>query len=132
MRLVIDTNIVIAALIKDNISRKIIFDSNFSFVSPDFIYEEISNHKKEILQKSKIHEIEFEVLINILLEKIEVIPFEDYKTFLNQSKELITDIDDISFLAVALAKKCSIWSEDKHFEQQNKVKIYKTKDLINY
>lgn len=41
MRVVIDTNRIIAALIKEGISRKIIFNRNFEFVAPDYAIEEI-------------------------------------------------------------------------------------------
>ena len=37
------------------------------------------------------------------------------------------DITDSPFLALAL--DCSIWSNDGHFRQQDKVGVYTTKDL---
>jgi predicted nucleic acid-binding protein len=40
------------------------------------------------------------------------------------------DIKDTPFLAAALATKSDIWSDDKHFEKQNKVKVWKTKDIV--
>ena len=40
------------------------------------------------------------------------------------------DKDDTPFIAAALATNSIIWSDDKHFEKQNKIKILKTKDLI--
>ena len=41
------------------------------------------------------------------------------------------DIDDAPILACALAiKNIGIWSEDKHFEKQNKIKVWKTKDIL--
>ena len=36
MKIVIDTNRIIAALIKDGVSRKILFDKRFEFVTPDY------------------------------------------------------------------------------------------------
>jgi predicted nucleic acid-binding protein len=41
------------------------------------------------------------------------------------------DPDDASFLALAMKTKVDgIWSEDKGFKQQNHVKIYNTKELL--
>ena len=42
------------------------------------------------------------------------------------------DPDDTKFIAAALATNSDIWSDDKHFEKQNKVKVWKTKDLIRF
>jgi predicted nucleic acid-binding protein len=39
------------------------------------------------------------------------------------------DITDSPFLALALALNCSIWSNDGHFKQQDKVVVYTTKDM---
>ncbi len=40
------------------------------------------------------------------------------------------DMDDSIFIATSLALKCSLWSDYKHFDSQNKVNIYKTKDIV--
>ena len=42
------------------------------------------------------------------------------------------DKNDTPFIAAALAANLPIWSDDKHFEKQNKIKIFKTKDLVRY
>lgn len=39
------------------------------------------------------------------------------------------DITDSPFLALAMALSCSIWSNDGHFQRQDKVVVYTTKDL---
>jgi len=48
--------------------------------------------------------------------------------------EIIGKIDkkDIQFIALALAiKNNKIWSNDKHFEKQKKIQVYKTIDIID-
>ena len=46
MRLVIDTGSIISALIKNGISRRIIFSPVIQFITPDHTLKEISNYKK--------------------------------------------------------------------------------------
>lgn len=53
MKLVIDTNRIIAALIKNSVSREIIFDEQFDFIAPDYSLVEIRNHQNEIIKKLK-------------------------------------------------------------------------------
>lgn len=41
------------------------------------------------------------------------------------------DKDDVPIIATSLAyRDCPIWSDDKHFKQQKKIKILKTEDII--
>lgn len=54
MKLVIDANYIISALIKDGISRRIISSPLISFITPDHSFQEISKYKKLICSKSKL------------------------------------------------------------------------------
>lgn len=54
MRFVIGTNKIISSLIKDSISRKIIFNSNFKLVTPDYSFTEIYKYEEEIRGKANI------------------------------------------------------------------------------
>ncbi|MBI4154647.1 hypothetical protein HY498_01010 [Candidatus Woesearchaeota archaeon] len=133
MKIVVDTGRIIAALLRDSISRKILFNENFNFICPDHTISEIDGHKEEIIGKSDISENEFSILLAIIFEKIDVISKLSYEAFLNEAKNLINDLEDVPFLALCLAIKAEgIWTEDKHFEKQNRVKIFKTKDIIKY
>ncbi len=130
MKIVIDSNRIIAALIKNSLSREIIFNENFEFIAPDYTLTEIRNHQEEIIRKAKISSEEFELLLSLIFEDIEIIPKSEYEEFLEEAENLIEDIDDVPFLAVAIAKKAeAIWTEDPDFFQQNKIKILKTKEM---
>lgn len=39
-------------------------------------------------------------------------------------------ISDTEYFALALKLKCSVWSNDKKFKKQDKVKVYSTNELI--
>ena len=133
MKIVADTNRVIAALIKDSISRKILFNKNFEFISPDYTTTEIHKYEEEIIEKAKVNKEEFEILLSLIFEHIEIIPKEKYQDFLEEAEKIIKDIDDISFIAVSLAIKADgIWSDDPHFLWQDKVKIFKTEDMLRF
>ncbi|MDD3175834.1 MAG: PIN domain-containing protein [Candidatus Nanoarchaeia archaeon] len=131
MRLVIDTNEIISALIRDNLTRKIILNSSFSFYSPDFVKVEIFNHKKLILRKSGLSEIEFNEVLNMLFENIQVVPIDKYHSFLEKARLEIDDVDDVPFVALAMSENFDgVWTNDKHFNKVKVIKIYSTKDLI--
>jgi predicted nucleic acid-binding protein len=54
MKLIIDTNSIISALIKNGILRRIIFLPAIEFITPDHNLTEISKYKKLICKKAKI------------------------------------------------------------------------------
>ena len=133
MNLVVDTNRVIAALLKDSSSRKTIKNVDYAFITPDFSLEEINKYKTVLCKKSGLTEEDFDILLTLIFSTIEIIPKSDYKDFIGEAEKLIGERDakDIPFLALAIAKKVDgIWSDDKDFLVQSRIKIYKTVDLI--
>jgi predicted nucleic acid-binding protein len=54
MRIMVDTNRIIAAMLKAGTTRNILFDENFEFVTPDYTIMEIREHKDELLKKTKL------------------------------------------------------------------------------
>ncbi|MGE0793026.1 MAG: PIN domain-containing protein [Candidatus Woesearchaeota archaeon] len=133
MRLIIDTNEIISALIKNSISRKIILNNNFNFYSPDFVKFEIYKHKNLILKKSNLTELEFNEVISILFDNITVIDISVYFNYLNKAKLEINDENDLPFLALALSGNYDgIWTNDKDFDGVKSIRVYSTKDLIKF
>ena len=54
MRIIIDSNILFSALIKDSVTRKIILEYNGCFLFPYIIFEEMEEHKEELLEKKSL------------------------------------------------------------------------------
>jgi predicted nucleic acid-binding protein len=130
MKLVIDSNSIIASLIKDGISRRIIFSPAIQFIAPDHTLKEISDYKKMICKKAKITNNEFDILFNLIFEHITIIPKEEYKDFFDCAKALIDDVDDVPFIALCLASKADgIWSDDTHFKTRKEIVIFRTSEL---
>ncbi|MGC9200887.1 MAG: PIN domain-containing protein [Candidatus Aenigmatarchaeota archaeon] len=42
------------------------------------------------------------------------------------------DVNDIQYFSLALKMNVPIWSNDKKLKQQSKVKVFSTKDLIEF
>lgn len=118
MEIVIDTNMVIAALIKDSKAREIIMNNKFKFVSPDFVLEEINKYKEEICKKSGLSKEEFELLMMLIFERIDIIPTLDYEMYKKNAKEIMKDdIKDVPYVACYLALKCDgIWTNDHDYK----------------
>ncbi len=135
MRLVIDTNILIAALIKNSFTRQFILFSDLQLISPEITTAEINKYRSLILEKSGLSEKEFKTLFSTLLGRLTLFQEGKYLHCISEAMQLIGKYDpgDVPFLALALSiKNDGIWSDDNHFQQQKKVRIWKTKELIEY
>lgn len=76
-----------------------------------------------------------DLLFSLFMQNIAIIPMEDIKPNMKKALEIMKDIDtkDSPIIACALSvKNSAVWSEDKHFDRQSKIKVYKTKDLLKY
>lgn len=133
MILIVDANVIISALIKDSKSRELLTTSNFTFYSLDTLLDSINKYKKEIIDKSKLSKEDFEILLDFIIEKIIIIKQENYKSKLEQANEIIGNIDleDIPYVALALSiENDGIWTDDFHFQKQDRIKIYRTEYII--
>ena len=132
MIIILDTNILISALIRDSATREIIMSSGLDFRIPEISMHEVRKHKPMILEKSGISDAVYEDTLNGLLACVLLIPAEEIEETLEESKKLMQHIDpmDVVFLAAAMAYPESIlWSDDRHFERQKAVRIVKTEQL---
>lgn len=131
MKIVVDTNRIIAALVKDSTTRTILFDKSFKFLTSDYAITEIQEHKDELKAKTNLNDEEFEILLALIFEHIGVIPKSIYENHMEDYKNEISDLDDIPVLATAIATEADgIWAHDPHFEQQKKVKVFRNIDLL--
>ncbi len=114
MEIVLDTNVLIASLLKNGLTRKIIFLSPFKMNSADYAKIEIETHKSEILRKSKLDEQSLNYLCEIVFSRIDFISFGHKETFKAKAKEIMQDIDididDSFFVALAMSLNCPIWA----------------------
>ena len=135
MRLVVNTNRIIAALIRDSTSRAILFSDKFEFVTVGLTKVELNRHKEAILRKAKISEADLEKLMSLIFSRVFVVSDVVIERTMEDAKRIMDGIDkdDTPFIALALAvDNEGIWSDDPHFQEQNAVRVWTTKDLVGY
>lgn len=131
MKILVDTNRIIAALVKEGATRNILFDESFEFFTPDFTITEIWEHEDEFLKKTNLTKMEFEMLLALIFEKVTTMPLSEYGGFMDECRALISDMDDVPFLAACLAVGAQgIWSHDPHFLEQDRVKVFTNIDML--
>ena len=134
MKLIIDTNILISSLLKDSTTREILLNESLNFYLPEIVLSEVNKYLPYIIQKSELSEEEIKKLLNTLLENLILVPIDEYEKKMDEGMKIIGNIDekDTQFIALALSiENDGIWSNDKHFEKQKKIKVFKAIDILN-
>jgi len=136
IRVVVDTNVLMSALLKNNsFTAKLLRSEFFDIYYPEDGLREIEYYKKYIISKREraLQKQSFEYVLKFILEPIHIIPSELYSQKIKDAYEEMKGIDekDTPFLALALQLNCSIWSDDRHFKQQSIAKVYTTKEILD-
>ncbi|MHC1583600.1 MAG: PIN domain-containing protein [Methanosarcinales archaeon] len=156
MRLVVDANVLFSFFKKESKTRRLIL--NFEILEPvtpsfcieelnkhkrrdasvakamiesSFCIEELNKHKRLICEKSKLSDSEFEEVLNDLLISVKVFSLSEYRESLSDAKTISPDPDDIDLFALALKLNCPIWSQEKTFKSQSRIKVFSTFDLLS-
>ncbi len=133
MLLVVDTNIIVSSLIKGSVTREILLSADIIFVVPEWVHTEIKKHQEYIARKAGLNQDELIQFIEEVFQVVQTIPFSKYKSHIDEGVNIIGDVDkdDAPFIALVMALGADgIWTNDKDFEKQDEVKIWKTKDLV--
>ncbi|MBI5391825.1 putative toxin-antitoxin system toxin component, PIN family [Candidatus Woesearchaeota archaeon] len=130
LSLVIDANILFAALIKESVTAEIIFSSSVNLFAPEFLFEEFERHRGEILKKTKRKGEQFEEIVKALKEVVTTVSAQECEEKLPKAREISPDPDDALYLALALKKQCFLWSNDEALKDQVEVKVLSTKEII--
>jgi predicted nucleic acid-binding protein len=133
MRLVVDTNRIIAALVKDSASRKILLSDKTDFLTIEITKLEIEEHRQELLDKTRLTNEQLNLALSSLFSRVFVLSDIAVESKMDEAREIMDaiDPDDTPFIALASAvENDGIWSDDKHFQQQTRITVWQTKDLL--
>jgi len=131
LKLVIDANIIFAALIKGGLTAELIISNELQLFAPEFLLEEFSKYQNQILEKTHRSKENFGNFVRILKEYITFIPQKNITPFLEKANAFSPDPKDSVYLALALALKSAVWLNDKKLKkEQNHIKVLSTEDLI--
>jgi len=131
-RLVVDANVVMSALIADAKSRELIVTLEPTLLTPAVIHDEIKRHEPELLEKSGLTRRRVRQFLDLLFSYIDTVPASEFHHRIAEAEAAIgdTDPDDVLYLACALARDASIWSDDSDFEEQDRVPVFTTADVV--
>lgn len=130
MKATVDANVIFSFLIKNAVTRRLLFNPSLELFAPEFIVNEFLAHLMEVRGKSGLPISDFLYLIEQVFAQITLVKDEDIKPFLPAAAALIADPKDWLYIACALLKDTIIWSNDGDFKTQTRVRVVTTSELI--
>ena len=133
MKLVVDANVVISALIADSKTRELIVTLEPELLTPEIVADEIDKYEPLIIEKSGMDQERVEQFIDLLFTHIETVPVRSFQDDIDEADTAIgdTDPDDVLYLACALGADAGIWSDDTDFQSQDMVPVYTTQEVLD-
>jgi predicted nucleic acid-binding protein len=127
--LAVDATCLVSAILGGR-AREVFFSDQFELFSPQATLFEVPKHIPWLATRLRKPELQ-------LFEEFQLFPIvacqpEDYDRHVPRATQLITqrDLLDIPLLALALARRYPIWSDDRDFEGIAEIQLMKTADLL--
>ena len=135
MYLVVDPNVLISALImKGNASRVFSLNSiiqKFDLIAPNFLILEVGRNTERIAKKTHFSQEEIEEQVEFLMSEITIIPDEEYRHKLLEARQLLKEHEkDVTYLALALAFNCKIFSGDKTLKELIPEMVFTPREIL--
>jgi predicted nucleic acid-binding protein len=133
--IIIDTNVLLAFLLTNGITRRIISENPDVFMSPEYCFGELWEHRNR-WNKNKLHDSELlEIVSDVKRLFVMAVSLDVYSSYISVAEKLTNDKDDAPIIALALSvDNEGIWTYNtKHFRQEifgERIRVLSTKDVI--
>ena len=136
MLVVVDANTVFSALLSKGRTFGVFLANNifgsFEFIAPEFLFFELGKHFDEIVSRSKLSQEELAEVFKFIKGEIDFIPFEEFNRYTEEADKIAPHAKDDPYFALALSFNAAIWSDEKAFKKQSRVKVFATSDLFSF
>jgi len=130
MQLVVDTNVLISALLARSKTFVIIVLGDLELFAPEYALGEIDRHKEELRERMGVSQEEFDLALNLILSHVVVINRQRYESFEAHARKICPDEKDFPFFALALALRIPFWTNETRLKVQKEVIVYNTKEMV--
>ncbi len=130
MDLIVDANILFAALITEGLTSELLFREDFQLHAPDYLFYEFEEYRVYLMKKTRRSNDDFDELLEVLRRRIILVPIEEIQPYVEEAIKISPDVKDVPYIALALKLHIPIWSNDKSLKNgQNSVLVYNTGEI---
>lgn len=124
MKVVVDANVLLSALLTDGATRRRLFTAQASLLAPAHLQSEVAKYRDQIAKRAELAPEQAQRLLDRLFEQVRWVPDARIEPSIPEAGTLLeeTDPDDVAYLACALATEAdAIWSHDADFDEQDRI-----------
>ena len=131
-KIVVDTNVVMSALLSDSRTRELMRDLDAELYAPEHLKQEVEKHRDLMLERSGLDEGELDALVERLFRHLRFVGSEELELHREAAKEAIVEVDpdDVVFVATALSVDAVVWSDGSDLRRQDAVDVVTTPDVV--
>ncbi len=130
---VVDVNVVLSSLLGKGNSLDVFATNSifkkFEFVAPEFLLIELKKHIKEIFERSRLSEPEFNEVLEFLKMQIRIIPESEFIDKLPEAMKI--NFKDAPYIALSSRLNCPIFSGDKILKNSIPDKVLSPREMLD-
>ena len=102
-------------------------------MTPVYVHEELENHIDLVVGKSGLTSTEVASLIETIFTYVDVVPRSEVLGSLHEASRCMRDVDpdDALYLATAIERDATIWSDDRDYREQELVPVTTTGEMVD-
>lgn len=129
---VVDANVLFAALIADGTTRHLLLHAGLDLRSPATIWDEFDRNRGELVAKSRTTEAAFDLLVDLLRDRIADVPLAAVRPHLDDAVDALGPAHrlDAPYVACAMAVGGTLWSQDKALGERAPVPVVATAEVV--
>lgn len=132
-RIVVDANILMAALLQDGLTRRLLLHPGLELYTPTTVWDEVRRNAPELIRRSRLPGTTFEALVQVLQGRLVDVEIPLLLANLAEAeRRLGTKLElDAPYVAACLAVDASLWTHDKLLTKRAGVPILLTADILD-
>ncbi len=113
MEVVVDSNVLISAMIARSTAMSLFFHPKLRVFAPETLRGEFFRNERDIMSKSGLARGEFDKLVSILFRRIEFAPDAEFSKFLPEARRVLGEHKkDEDFIALCILKGLKLWTHE--------------------
>ena len=133
MRVVVDANVVVAALMADGTVRDVLLNTTkLDFFAPDYLKAEIARHEARIAARAQLDPASVAALLEDVGEAVEFVPRDAYGERAADGRRLANQAPahgDEEYIALALWLEAPIWCLDNDLRRVRQLRVLSTSEV---
>ena len=130
MRLVVDANILFAALLREGDTAELLIYSDLALFAPETLFREFEKYEHMLEARSTHIQPTFQEVLKLIRKRVAII--EVLPEYFRAAEQFSPDLKDSAYLALALQLNIPLWTNDKVLQRQQRGQIYATAELLNF